>query len=303
MLTSSLLLLAAQAVPIDETARARAIDTPQSWPVAIQRDLVTLGRVEWQMRRSSVDRCPKTAAAAGIVIDYAGAYNEGDRPLVRQETGLGNLPQIIAVAPGSPADMAGIRAGDEITALDGKTTREFLTAASDPALLADEIQDRISARKPSSEITFSIVRNDRQLAVPIRLAAVCSARFILKADDTISAHSDGEHVAVTTGIMAFAKGDDELALITGHELAHVIADGGRRTGLFGRRKIEDRADLLGAEIAHCAGFDVPRAVDFWTRFRKHDWLGFLRGPSHRSAGGREKRLRAVAPRLNCPGKS
>jgi len=300
MFNSALLLLAAQTAALAPPAGRHETDAQTAWPAQIQHDLKRLGRVEWQMRRRAADQCPKTAAGAGIVIDYLGAYDPADRSLVRRITGLRMIPLIIAVAPDSPAEAAGLRIGDEITGLGTLSIARLKARSSDPALLADAIQDRIAAHRPNSDLAFTIMRNGKQMRLSVRLDTVCSARFILQADDTIAAYSDGEHVAVTTGIMRFARGDDELALIAGHELAHVIADGKRRTGLFGRRKIEDRADLLGARLAHCAGYNMERAVDFWARFAKRDRLGFLRSPSHRSASGREKRLRAASHALSCP---
>jgi len=99
--------------------------------------------------------------------------------------------------------------------------------------------------------------------------------------------------------MRFTRNEDELALIAGHELAHVIAGTPKRSGLFGRRVIEDKADLFGAELAQCAGYDVVRGIKFWSRYHKYEVRKKLNFQTHRSAQSREDRLREAAPSLRC----
>lgn len=251
------------------------------------------------MRSSAAGLCPTTSGAAGIVIDYIGAYDRADRDYVRARAGLGDLPQIISVQNDSPAQASGIKAGDAIMAVEGTPVKELLAASGDPALLADDIQDRIAAFPAGRRITLTIRRGTRELPARITLTRLCGARFILKTGDAIEAYSDGDNVAISTAAVRFAANNDELALVTGHELAHVIEDKGLPAGLFGRRRMEDRADLLGARLAHCAGYDVKRSLAFWQRFAKKDWLGWLRSPTHRSAGARYEMLSEAIADLSC----
>ncbi len=262
--------------------------------------MIRLAQVEWRMRRSTADLCPKQAADVGIAIDYIGAYEKSDRKLVRASTGLGDKPQVIAVVADSPAHSAGLQQGDEIVGLNGIPAEKIASRSGADTLLADDIQDWIAGQPTSRVFTITIRREGTRLTLPMKPVRVCSARFILHTDKSVEAYSDGENIALTTGIMRFAESDDEIALIAGHELAHVISGEGKSFGLFGQRRIEDKADMLGARLARCAGYDLPRAFDFWTRFAQKDWLGFLRDPTHRTARGREKRLRAAKEDLTCP---
>ena len=115
----------------------------------------------------------------------------------------------------------------------------------------------------------------------------------------------GGKVAVYTGILKYAKDEDSLAVIMGHEIAHAVADHGRErmsqelikgygaatlstvfnqnptlaTNIFFQaygvsselvtlkysRDHEKEADKLGLIFMAMAGYDPDTAVDFWER--------------------------------------
>jgi putative serine protease PepD len=66
--------------------------------------------------------------------------------------------QIGSVKSGTPADKAGLQAGDVITSMDG-------TAVGN----ADELTARISAHKPGDEVTLNVTRNGKTLTVSVTL--------------------------------------------------------------------------------------------------------------------------------------
>ncbi|MBV1917301.1 MAG: PDZ domain-containing protein [Sphingomonadaceae bacterium] len=275
---------------------ALAAEPAPSWPQQIADDLIRLGHVEWRLRLAAEGRCPQSASSAGFVIDYIGAYDEGDQPYVRQQTGLGELPQVLSVEAGGPAETSGIRAGDQILAVSGEEMHRILAGLDDPSLLADAVQDRIAGLNPGAALDIALIRNGREFTVRLMPRTVCSARFMLKTEDSIGAHSDGINIAINTGTIRFTANDDELALVAGHELAHVVAFEGPPARLFGRRKIEDEADLMGARLAHCAGYAVGRSLGFWKRYAQRE---SGRSLTHRSARKRLARLTAATGNLSC----
>ena len=99
--------------------------------------------------------------------------------------------------------------------------------------------------------------------------------------------------------MTFAASDDELALVAGHELGHIIHRDGKATSLADRRNMEDRADEAGAHLAKCAGYDVTAALGFWDRYANRRKLSFLDGPSHRSPRDRAARMAAFIAGDSC----
>jgi hypothetical protein len=83
---------------------------------------------------------------------------------------------------------------------------------------------------------------------------------------------------VNTGLLNDAS-DDELAVVLGHELAHLTYEHSRRSmkndaklsllawGSGYSRSLEDQADRVGLRYAYEAGFDVERAIGMWSRER------------------------------------
>jgi putative serine protease PepD len=65
---------------------------------------------------------------------------------------------IEGVKGGSPADSAGLQAGDEVTAVDGKTIDS-----------GDALREAIDARKPGDKITLTIKRNGNERTVQVTL--------------------------------------------------------------------------------------------------------------------------------------
>lgn len=282
------------------SAPVRADDGAVPWPQDVRNAMVRLAEVSWRLRRAAGGLCPREAAASGLVLDYVGAYHEQDRELVRTVLGMSLLPQIAAVLPGSPAHAAGIQAGDDLLAIDGLPVSQLFARSHDPALLADEIEAHLVAGEPGKPVHVLLRRESGDLDVTVHPLRLCSARLVLKVDDSLAAYSDSENVAITTGMIRFTRNDDELALIAGHELAHVINRDGDARSIAHRRRMEDSADSLGAALAHCAGYDLDRAFAFWERFRKGDVLGWLRIPTHRSSRNRLKRLLVDETARRCP---
>jgi len=292
--------LAALAIaPLAAHAETGGSDPSITWPGKLREDMVRLSQVEWRLRYAAGELCSGASSATGILIDHVGAYRKSDRSLVQAALGLSNQPQVAGVVPESPADQSGIEAGDEILSIDGVAAIE-LGDSGNFKLLADDLMDRLAESPADEPVSFEIRRDGRTMVKSVVPQKLCATRFILKTRKGINAFTDGLNVGVTVGLMRFTANDDELALIAGHELAHVIVGSHPESEKLSRKQKEDRADALGAALAHCAGYDVPLSLDFWTRFGKHDWLGFLRDPTHRSPKRRRARLEELSSNLACP---
>ena len=78
--------------------------------------------------------------------------------------------------------------------------------------------------------------------------------------DTFS-HRNKEEMYVPTGLVAFARTDDELALGVAHQLAHHVLN----TTLNQTAEAEPPADRLALYMAAAAGFEIEAAPGFWDR--------------------------------------
>lgn len=258
--------------------------------------------MEYSLRKSAASLCSTHSTASGIRIDYIEAYTSSDRELVWQLTGLVDDPQVIAVAPGSPAETAGVKVGDNLLAINSTLVTELRASSSNTALLADQLEERLAATPAGQEITLKLRRHGQPLTLTFAGEQLCATRFILKTGKGITAYGDGKNVALSGKLIDFAQNADELAVFASHELAHIIARDDKAKSLRQRRAMEDRADALGADLMRCAGYDVERGLAIWHRYNKRDWLRWMRSPSHRNVPERIRRIKThvkSTPKL-CP---
>ena len=279
---------------------ASASAQPLSWPLALRSDMLRLNEVEWRLRSAAGKDCPAVSAATGLTIDYIGAYTPPERAALRGDLRMAGLAQIAAVASGSPADLAGIRPGDAVVSLRSDAAGPADYGADAAELLGEEMMDWL-ARQPSGQlITFDLQRGGVTLRKTLRPVPLCAGRAILKTETTLDAYGDQSNLAVTTGMIAFTQNDDELALIVGHELAHLIVRDPPDGPPSALRKRERQADILGAALAHCAGYDVLKGAAFWPRYRDQDASRWSRLPTHDSPALRQASIVAAAPGFTCP---
>jgi len=69
------------------------------------------------------------------------------------------VARVTQVRPGTPAAKAGLKAGDEITAVDGKQIAS-----------ADSLTGAISAKKPGDTVSITYTRNGKSQTVQVKLA-------------------------------------------------------------------------------------------------------------------------------------
>jgi serine protease Do len=80
-------------------------------------------------------------------------------PAIARVYGVQSGVTISNVVPGSPADSAGLKVGDTITAVDGKEVKN-----------GDELVADIAARKPNSKAKLSFVRNGKKEETTVTIA-------------------------------------------------------------------------------------------------------------------------------------
>ncbi len=211
---------------------------------------------------------------------------------------------VIGIMDGYIADRAGIRQGDIIKEIDGKK-------------IEDSRHVTFKAGKSSAII---VERTDTRLSFNVKPKEIPYVQIRLKQTGKINAYAKFTGIQFTSGMVHFVEDDDELAIIMGHELAHLTSKHlpknismaalcGTLGGLTGplaplttqalyapySRKNEREADYIGLIYAHNAGYDIEKGAVLWKRFAleipKSRSKSFLR--SHPASPERILRVKKV----------
>jgi len=215
--------------------------------------------------------CRRLMPLTGLVIhsrdQYAGS----------EEARFANGPVAMAlVLPGSAAERAGIRAGDGLAAIGAQRTAALRAEGEAP--LRDAVFDALADAWPGrGPLALRLVRKGEERTATLNPQPGCRALVEIRTRDSLEARSDGRVIQADWGLVR-AAGDEELAVIVAHELAHLVLEHRRRLseagvekgffGEFGRnqrlnRQVEVEADRLSVHLLANAGFDPHGAPAFW----------------------------------------
>lgn len=262
-------------------------------------DLVRVWKVGFNVLSILPEQAFKKRAAIGALI-LDNAENIAKYYNLPTEEGC----VVIGVLDNYIADLAGIRQGDIIKEIEGKG----IGGSSHVTFEADKLA------------TIIVERNGTRLSFNVKPKEIPYVRISLKQTGKINAYAKFTGIQFTSGMVHFVEDDDELAVIMGHELAHLTSKHlpknismaalcgtlGGLTGPFAplttqalyapySRGNEREADYLGLIYAHNAGYDIENGVKLWKRFAleipKSRSKSFLR--SHPASPERILRVKKV----------
>ncbi len=191
------------------------------------------------------------APVLGAAISRRRDFMFGHEKEVEAAFGAGDEVTAFAVAPGSPAALAGLVAGDRIVAVNGEETPktsdvfEALRATGDGAPLLRVLRGA----------------GTLEVAVPRTLGCSHGVRVVVASDPDTTADANRKEIVASTTLVRVARTDDELAIALAHQLAHHL----QGSALLLDADDEPAADRMGLYLAARAGFDVSEATAFWER--------------------------------------
>lgn len=303
-------LVALAAVAGQATAGTPAAGSADAALQALVAKDLRVATISYRLQTAAVDHCPRRATLSGLVVQDPSQYRADLRVGMARLYGMTDLPTVVAVVPGSAGDHARVRPGDSIVAIDGDGV-----AADLP---------EIAGRKPDGRrFTAMIARLEQAFAKgPVALtvrrggalstltfagAPACQSATELDLSPARNASADGRTVSISQGIADFARSDNELAFVIGHELSHNIlghrdfldstrTSRGLLRGMGGNgariRETERQADYFGVYLVAWAGYDPHAAANFWRRMGHGDALGGVIGDG--THPGNDARIRDLA---------
>jgi predicted Zn-dependent protease len=135
-----------------------------------------------------------------------------------------------------------------------------VSAAEEQSAL-DVFQDRAGRFRETAEQRVRVIVTRLQAAMDLT-GPVPSQ--LLNSND-VNAYSRSGTIYVTLPMLRFVKTDDELALVVGHEIGHLLVDrhpDADRSSSEERERVADYYALIGV---HRAGYDITAACEVWLR--------------------------------------
>lgn len=265
--------------------------------------------------------CSQPFPLTGLLFHHLAEYEPADRTTMAARYGLDRGPGILTVLGDSPAAKAGLIAGDVLLAVNGVPFPSGAEIAAEPD--RDKWRKRVEAVEGQLEdqlrrgpVEIRLLREGREIGLRLDSLPGCPGRVRLARSRQVNAFANGRTVVMTTAMLAFLRGDDELAVVLGHEMSHNILRHpalldeqgvpkrgiGRALGKNGKRvwRSEADADRLGIRLMATAGYDVNAAIPFWRRYLgRYDWFPQI-FRTHPSLGARERITREAIAALAGP---
>jgi hypothetical protein len=281
MIAALALLLLSAPVAATPPAAAQA-QAAFSTGTTLRKDDLRVGAVAYRLAVSGRALCPRTIPQTGLLFHHLAEYLPRDRPLMVTTYGLDRGPGVLAIVAGSPADQAGLVAGDVLLGVDGSAfpSPVAIAAERDPKrmrAMAEASEAQLEDALGHGPAALRVLREGRELNLTLGSLPGCEARVRLARSSQVNAFHTGRKVVMTTAMLAFLADDDELAVVLGHEMSHsilhhpvmsegegILAGFGIGAGAIWQR--EAQADRFGLRLMAAAGYDLGAVIPFWRRY-------------------------------------
>lgn len=258
-------LTAEEVAPIESDVASQAVEN-------LIEENIRLINLEYALTTVSARRCGALARPqSGMILSGAKFFEDRVlRKTVSREYEIDKDLRVMHVVPGSSADKADIRVGDELLSVDGERLIE-----------SAELRMHLLKMADRSSIDVVVERNGVRTERTVELERGCPVVFKLTYGSDLTAQAWMQLVVlVTPGLLREVADDNVLAVVLAHQLAHTCFDD--KSKFWAEQ--EAHADRLGLIIAAQAGFDVEGAAAYWEMVAtEYPWLideaPKTRGPS------------------------
>ena len=246
-------------------ALATASDANPDYYSTLADQETRLATVGYRLTTANARWCDDVTPQPGWILGDLRQFKPGDRAAASKTYQVGDGPFIAAVAPGSPADRAGLTRGTRIAAIEGDA---IAPADSGPTIRIDTAIVKLYTIDPAA--SWTVTDNAGRL---YRMAPApgCASAFRVELGGAQAA-ANGILVRITLKLARSIADDEELAAVVAHELAHNILRHRDRLGTDRSasrlRQTEFEADRLAVWLMADAGYDPAAAIRFWNRHER-----------------------------------
>jgi beta-barrel assembly-enhancing protease len=201
--------------------------------------------------------------------------------------GLDEKLQVMGVLSGSGAELAGVKSGDRLLAVEGKTMPSGINAERQAAAML------LPLMAGRTGVKLSVERQGSEISITVPLTKACAFGVELGNADHVNAYHDGRRVLVTRGLMGFTQSDTELAYVLAKQIAHNILQHAAKQNLAGTvsdiidnlariqpdlsamggsagvkpmpQELDIEADRLALYLLARAGYKIDAVAAFWQR--------------------------------------
>lgn len=271
-----------------------------AWPQsaaaqALRAEDVRIQTIAHRMAVAATPWCKTLAPLPGWVLHHLAEYDRHTRDDLIAIYAMDRGPGIVALAPGSAAERAGLRPGDTLTSINGIALGPLSSGpdlpraqSREPGTRIDALIERELARGPAK---LGISRDGEAMEVVLAAPLACPARVRIAEVNSRNAFADGDYAVFSARLVSETKSEDALAALVGHELAHNFLGHRRERETRGdrprKREQESEADAFSLRLMAVAGYDPNAAIGFWGEFLNPSLLKSLGLGAHYS---RERRM-------------
>jgi hypothetical protein len=189
---------------------------------ALRRDDLRVASVTYRLSLAAAPRCRGAVVPQlGFVLHGIEQYGTEDRAEAARRFGLGTFVSVMAAIANSPATNAGINAGDQLIAVNGRALLPLvgdLGTATDARVVA--VRQMLVAAMTTGAVTIRVTGPAGVRDVRFVAQTGCPSIVELAPAMGANAWADGHAMLIGAGLVKRCDTDDDLALVIAHELAH-----------------------------------------------------------------------------------